>query len=150
MLLAISVAPSLALGETSEEMLARTVYNHVTADGLEYDQALKDHYCCKYIVVDVLGGNTFQKGRPTAGGLPGAVPGKDGQPLAGYVLAGYIIGVDGLASDPVILKSTDPLLSAAALEAMKGWRFQPATINGKPVKSLAVQEFKFKGAPADA
>jgi hypothetical protein len=124
-------------------MLARTVFNRISPESLEIDAAAKKAYDCRYIFADVFGG--LESAKPTAGGLPKAPIGSDGQPMTGKVVIAYIISVDGLAKDPVVIESTDPQLATVALAAMQGWRFQPASFNGRSVASLAAQEFPFIG-----
>jgi len=44
------------------------------------------------------------------------------------------IGMDGLVHDPKMIKSSDSKRADAnALEAIKKWRFKPATKNGAPI-----------------
>lgn len=133
--------PASSGGESSESVPARTVFNRITPEGLETDAAAKKAYGCRYIFADVSGG--MERARPTAGGLPKAPIGADGRPKAGKVLVAYIITVEGVAADPVVIESTDSQLTDAALEAMQAWRFQPASFNGRAVASLAAQEFPF-------
>ena len=133
--------------ESTESMRARTVFNRMSGDTLQIDMALKAAYGCKYIFADVLGDSSMQKAKPIAGGLPGPTAGPDGRPLIGKVVVGYIVTVEGVAADPVVLESSDPRLRQAALEVMTHWRFNPATFNGKPVATLAVQEFMWGPQP---
>ena len=128
--------------ESTESMLARTVFNRITPETLELDAAAKKAYDCRYIFADVFGG--LERARPTAGGFPKGPVAPDGKPIAGKVVITYIITVDGVAKDPVVIESTDPQLTAVALAAMQEWRFQPASFNGRPVASLAAQEFPFQ------
>lgn len=146
-----SVSPSVACDkatgtksseESTDSMLARTVFNRITPETLELDAAAKKAYDCRYIFADVFGG--LERARPTAGGLPKAPVSPDGKPIAGKVVIAYIVTVDGLAKDPVVIESTDPQLTTVALAAMHDWRFQPASFNGRPVASLAAQEFPFQ------
>jgi hypothetical protein len=124
-------------------MLARTVFNRIMPESLEIDAVAKKAYDCRYIFADVFGG--LEKAKPTAGGLPKTPVGDDGQPILGKVVIAYIITEDGLAKDPVVIESTDPQQTTAALAAMQEWRFQPASFNGRSVASLAAQEFPFNG-----
>jgi TonB family protein len=50
----------------------------------------------------------------------------------GIVIVEVTIDVDGTVKDARILRSI-PMLDAAALEAVRQWRYEPTTIDGKPV-----------------
>ena len=53
--------------------------------------------------------------------------------VEGVVVLEAIIGSDGSVRDARILRSTSPLLEAAALEAVRRWRYEPARIGTRPV-----------------
>ncbi|MGC3980201.1 MAG: TonB family protein [Steroidobacteraceae bacterium] len=138
-----SPSKSGAKKESTESMLARTIFNRATAETSQMDQALKKAYGCKYIFADVLNDSIMNRAKVLAGSLPGRQLDADGMPKSGKVVIGYIITTSGVASDQVVLETSSPALTAAALESMKQWRFEPATVNGRIVASLAVQEFLF-------
>ena len=50
----------------------------------------------------------------------------------GVVIVEVTIDVDGTVKDARVLRSI-PMLDAAALEAVRQWRYEPTTIDGKPV-----------------
>jgi hypothetical protein len=127
------------------------VYNDIGGDGSPtLDRAIKAAYGARYTIVDTGAAQGYAGPRATAGELPREASGPSGEHLAGYVLAAYIVGEDGVVRDPVILRSTDPRLAAASLEAMGRWRFAPAVLGGSPVASTAAQEFTFGSSePAD-
>jgi len=59
--------------------------------------------------------------------------------LAGYKgkITGVVkVGQDGSVLNAAIVDSLQPVLDAAALEAVKKWKFKPGTCNGKPVNSV--------------
>ena len=155
LLLFAAISPSFACDrtsgtnsgdETTEAMLARTVFNRITPESMEIDAAAKKAYGCRYIFADVFGG--LERAEPTSGRLPEPPIDSDGKPITGRVLVAYIITVDGLAKDPVVIESTDPRLTSVALAAMQGWRFKPANFNGRPVATLAAQEFQLTAPEA--
>ena len=127
--------------ESTESILARTVFNRLTPESMEIDAAAKKAYGCRYIFADVFGG--LERAKPIAGGLPDAPTGPDGKPKSGKVVIAYVITTAGVAADPVVVESSDPELTNLALSAMQAWRFQPAQFNGRVVASLASQEFPF-------
>lgn len=47
-----------------------------------------------------------------------------------FLVALLMIDVDGTVKDARVLRSI-PMLDAAALGAVRQWRYEPATINGK-------------------
>jgi TonB family protein len=47
-----------------------------------------------------------------------------------------IVDTEGRVRQPVVAASTSPVLTYAALEAMRGWRFTPAQAEGRPVASF--------------
>jgi len=54
----------------------------------------------------------------------------------GVVLLRVQVGTDGSAADVELARSSGyPLLDAAALEAVRRWRFEPAEVGGFPVSS---------------
>jgi TonB family protein len=75
--------------------------------------------------------------------MPRSVSNEWGQQVAGYVLVAYVVSAGGLVADPVVLKSSEPRLERAALDAMGGWRFKPGRLKGRAVATTAAQEFSF-------
>jgi periplasmic protein TonB len=53
--------------------------------------------------------------------------------LHGIVVLECVIGRDGTVRDPRVERSAHPLLDRAAIDAVTRWRFDPATLNGRPV-----------------
>ena len=120
------------------------LYNDAGGDGgATLDRAIKEAYGARYTIVDTDRGSGYAGPTATAGALPATAASQSGEPLSGYVLAAYIVTSGGLVSDPVILRSTDARLGAAAVEAMSHWRFTPGSLKGTPVASTAAQEFTF-------
>ena len=52
--------------------------------------------------------------------------------VQGTVILETVIGVDGTVQDVKVLRSI-PLLDAAAVDAVRQWRFTPTLLNGEPV-----------------
>ena len=52
--------------------------------------------------------------------------------ITGIVIVEAVIDRDGAVQDVRVLRSV-PLLDAAALEAVRQWRFTPTLLNGQPI-----------------
>lgn len=66
---------------------------------------------------------------------------------SGTVVVQVVVGVDGTALDArVIQRSGSRDLDRAALDAVRGWRFQPALSNGQPMQVSLDIPFDFKPA----
>ncbi len=64
--------------------------------------------------------------------------------LEGKVVLSIVVGTDQRAHDIKVTKSLDEGLDAKAVSAIKTWRFQPGTKNGKPVSVQANVEVNFR------
>ncbi|MBL8112086.1 MAG: energy transducer TonB [Acidobacteria bacterium] len=53
--------------------------------------------------------------------------------LQGFVLVEAIIAADGTVTDVRMLETTSPLFNAAAIDAVRKWRYRPATYSGLAV-----------------
>lgn len=53
--------------------------------------------------------------------------------MTGVFIAEAVIDEKGDVTNARILKGPDPKIAAAALAAIRQWKFKPATLNGKPV-----------------
>jgi TonB family protein len=71
--------------------------------------------------------------------------------LEGTVVVGIEVGTDGAAHGIHVRKSLGMGLDQKAVDAVKFWRFEPATREGKPVAVPATIEVNFRpyGLPAD-
>jgi periplasmic protein TonB len=63
--------------------------------------------------------------------------------VQGLVLIEAVIGVDGRVRDAHVIRSV-PLLDAAALDAVRQWRFTPTLLNGEPVPVIMTINVNFK------
>jgi TonB family protein len=57
------------------------------------------------------------------------------------VTISFIVGTDGKVHSPLILEGGGPRLDRMVLEAVRQWRYRPATCNGVPTESEAKIEF---------
>jgi protein TonB len=62
--------------------------------------------------------------------------------IEGDVLLTAIIAKDGSVMQ-LDVKSGHPLLAAAALEAVRQWKYQPTLLNGQPVEVVTSIHFNF-------
>lgn len=56
-----------------------------------------------------------------------------GEKMWGYPIVEATIDENGEVKDVRLLKPVHPCLEKAVLSAVRGWRFKPGTLNGKPV-----------------
>lgn len=70
---------------------------------------------------------------------------KEANGVAGYVRVAFLIDESGNVIAPRIEKSSDAVFEAAALDAIKGWKFKAAKKDGKSVTTRVVLPFRFKG-----
>jgi len=61
----------------------------------------------------------------------------------GHAVIRCRVDVKGAVADPVVKEATDPAFGAAALEAIKEWRFVPAVKGGVAVESMVEVPFDF-------
>ena len=64
--------------------------------------------------------------------------------LTGTVVLELVIDEQGRLRSPKVLKSLDSGLDFAALESIRQWRFQPATLKGQPIAVYYVLTIQFK------
>ena len=65
------------------------------------------------------------------------------QKIQGTVVVEFVVDVDGRVVDARVVRSV-PLLDQAALEAVRQWRFLPATRRGRPVVSRSRAPVTFR------
>jgi outer membrane biosynthesis protein TonB len=57
----------------------------------------------------------------------------------------FYIDEKGVVRMPAVQNGPHPYLMEMAVEAMKGWKFEPPTSRGRPVLVAAAQTFEFGG-----
>jgi len=65
----------------------------------------------------------------------------------GVVTLALLVGVDGRPHDLRVANSLDPTSDTAALEAVRQWRFRPATCEGQPMEVEIAVEIDFHSLP---
>ncbi len=63
--------------------------------------------------------------------------------VRGRVTVHFYIDEQGAVRMPAVPAEADPYLSSMAIEALRGWKFEPGTSRGRPVLVAAAQEFSF-------
>ena len=63
--------------------------------------------------------------------------------IRGIVIMEVTIDIDGTVKDARVLRSI-PMLDAAALDAVRQWRYQPTTIDGKAVPVTITVSMSFE------
>ena len=64
--------------------------------------------------------------------------------LEGLVVLDAVIAVTGDIEDVRVVKSAGPLLDSAAAEAVRRWKYRPATLNGRAVRVLLSVSVSFR------
>ena len=64
--------------------------------------------------------------------------------IEGSVVVSVVIDQSGAVTQSKIVRSVDAHLDRAALEALEGWRYRPATLNGFPVAVYGIIELSFQ------
>lgn len=143
-------AGGAGLGASQETVRApapfSTVYNRITpeSEARADDATLKGLYTDRFRFVDIAPRPGLVGAKVTGGSLPPRAFAVDGTELTGEVLLAFIVSPDGKVVEPRFVSISDERLRATVLAAVAAWRFEPATLDGKPVATLAAQEFSFK------
>jgi protein TonB len=64
--------------------------------------------------------------------------------LEGVVVLEAVITKTGSVEEVKVLRALHPVLDQAALNAVKQWKYEPAILNGKPVKVYFTVTVTFK------
>lgn len=82
--------------------------------------------------------------RRISGSEPAYTPAARKAKVQGSVLLSALIGVDGRVQDVSVVRSLRPDLDESSIDAVRSWRFQPATRNGTPVPFQVQIETSFR------
>jgi protein TonB len=83
--------------------------------------------------------------QPTQRAKPSYPPAARRMKLAGRVIVSVLVGENGEVLQAKVIRSDSELLSGAALDAARDWRFIPASRGGQPVQSwYTLPPFDFK------
>ena len=64
--------------------------------------------------------------------------------IEGTVLVKVIVGADGTVENATVLKSSNTVFEAPALDAALQSKFKPAKLEGKPTKSQVAVPYQFR------
>lgn len=64
--------------------------------------------------------------------------------LIGVVVVDIIIDQQGNVTDAVVVESNNPWFERSAVDAVLGWKFEPAQLDGRPVKMRVQQSIVFR------
>jgi len=67
--------------------------------------------------------------------------------LRGEVSLSVLVSEEGVPIDVVVVKRARGRLTEAAVEAVRRWRFQPASRDGKPVRARTTVVIPFEAIP---
>lgn len=82
--------------------------------------------------------------KPIATVAPAYAPGLRAADVEGEVVLAFTISEKGDVSNVQVVRSTDQKLDYAAIDAVRQWKFAPATKDGVPVSVRAVQPVAFQ------
>lgn len=82
---------------------------------------------------------------PTPTNTPTPIPTKKpAKPGENHVTVEFFIDTAGAARMPSVIAAEDPDLAAACVQAVRDWRFEPPTRQGKPALVRVQQTFRFQ------
>jgi TonB family protein len=123
------------------------VFNHITQAGAAFDRLVHQTYDAEFKVVDFTDlDGVYIPPQPVVGPKPAPPVDEKGAPIEGKVVVFFIVTTEGRVAQPVIINSSDPRLNPGVLEAVAGWTFEPARVNGRQASTTAGEEFDFQGA----
>lgn len=125
------------------------VYNPVDGKESAHDKAAVAALRSTYSIIEIPQDAEYVNPKFTAGSIPKVARTPDGQFLGGEVSMGCVITDQGQPVDIRIRESSNEKLIPFVLDAVKNWRFTPATYKGKPISIIARGDFKFQTPPTE-
>ena len=120
------------------------VFNNISPQTMELDQEVQSRYGCKYPFAMLFSSDGYTPMKLVSGSQPATPTDATGAPITGTVLVGFVLNMDGVPVDPVVLKSQDDRLATIAMDHVVRLRYTPSQFNGRTVRSLGVQVYQFK------
>jgi hypothetical protein len=140
LLLGVSLLALAAAVRAGDKPVA---WNRADKPPSRLDAQLTAALASHFTVADVPDGAVYVSPQATAGSLPTRAKTESGEVLSGYVLVAYVITIEGRATAPSIIETTEPRLESFVVEALRDWRFTPGSIDGEAVAIASAQEFDF-------
>jgi hypothetical protein len=103
---------------------------------------LREHFGKTYTIVEAPS-TGFLPARAIAGISPPEPVYVAGQCVTGHARVHYVVATDGSVASPYIEAASDGPFRALAPRIIAGWRYQAATVSGKPVASLTWTYLRF-------
>jgi TonB family protein len=149
---ALNLDPSVAktnlspYGPAAAELRKRTLRPVETELNPEYMRLVDETGKVEFVKTDEEGQGKVRRPRVSRQVSPRYPQGLRGLRKEGWVAVSSIIDTDGRLRNPLVIKTQGggPAMKYAALEALRAWRFEPATRDGKPVKVQYVLTINFK------
>jgi periplasmic protein TonB len=63
--------------------------------------------------------------------------------ISGIVILEIFIGTDGTVTSAKVLRSPDRMFDQPAIDAVTQWRYEPTTLDGKPVPVITTVTVNF-------
>ncbi len=132
-------APGAAAAQPAPEK--PVIYNWSLEPGAVLDEIMHQTYDAAFQVVDFTDrDHIYVPPHLTAETAPIAPVDASGRLIEGKVVVFFIITAAGRVAHPVILRSSDPRLSAAVLKALAHRVYEPAWIDGRNVAMATGEE----------
>lgn len=119
------------------------VFNHIAGPPTADDELIHRHFGRSFDVTDVPAERNYAEPRGIRGFGPMAPVYNDGQCVSGGVLVFYVITANGSVSAPYVVKTTNGVLSAAAVKTVSKWEFDPARLDNYSVSTIAGSYLRF-------
>ena len=149
-LFGFAVILTLAVGSFSVSAADKpTVFNHISGQGTETDRALDEHFESIYSVVDFTDQDHTYVSPNVVAPFGSTEPVyMDDRCVSGSALVAYVITTEGTVASTYAFKFADPAFAKVAVQRMTQARFQPASLDGRLVSTLAASRISSR-CPVD-
>jgi hypothetical protein len=113
------------------------VFNHVSGQPSESDRLLHEHFDKLFTIIDIRDQeHTYTLPKGISGfGLPPPVY-VGGHCLKGHTRGFFVIMADGVVTSPYFTEVSTESLANLAIQRVEKWRYQPATLDGRPIPTV--------------
>lgn len=144
LLAAVLAACPAQAQQAGDPILPKFVWNVLPEKDAAYAPKLEETYRTLTNIGGIREGAKYTPAKAASRKNPKPVMDESGKRVEGTVVVGFIIGFKGEVLMPFVLKSSDPRLDAAALEAVAQWKFKPFQKDNAMFASTGVEEFAFR------